>query len=182
MGVGVGTGKIVVEEELKPGMVYKLPPMTVLNTGDEYSFYETGVTYHQDQPERRPPEEWFSFNPRQFDLEPEEGQTVNMELAIPVRARPGEYFAYIEGRPIQDPNAEGSTQIKIAAAAKLYFTVAPGNVFQGIFYRLAAFWSDYAPWTYVVTIIILAVTSFYLFKRFFSFELNLRRKAGEKKE
>ena len=34
LGVGVATGKIVVEDKLRPGMIYNLPALTVLNTGD----------------------------------------------------------------------------------------------------------------------------------------------------
>ncbi len=39
IGVGVGTGKITIDENLKPGIIYKLPPLTVVNTGDEASDY-----------------------------------------------------------------------------------------------------------------------------------------------
>ena len=37
IGVGVGTGKIELDEILRPGLDYSLPPITVINTGDEAS-------------------------------------------------------------------------------------------------------------------------------------------------
>ncbi len=63
VGVGIGTGKIVVEDKLKPGEIYKLPSVAVLNTGDEPGEYEVGITYHEKQPELLPPEGWFNFKP-----------------------------------------------------------------------------------------------------------------------
>ncbi len=47
IGVGVGVGKIQVDEKLKPGMIYQLPSFTVLNTGGEPSDYEISIQYHE---------------------------------------------------------------------------------------------------------------------------------------
>lgn len=59
LGVGVGTGKITVDEDLKAGSIYAVPPVTILNTGDEPSDYELLITYHSDQQEIWPDKEWF---------------------------------------------------------------------------------------------------------------------------
>ncbi len=63
VGVGVNLGKIEIDEPLKPGGIYNFPSLGVLNTGDEPGDYEVEVTYHQDQTQLRPAQEWFSFDP-----------------------------------------------------------------------------------------------------------------------
>lgn len=175
IGVGVGTGKIQVDEQLKPGMSYHLPPLTVLNTGDEESDYETEVTYHQDQPEMKPEQSWFSFKPRKFHLEPSEVQLVEIQLDLPLKAKPGDYFAYLEGHPLKKSQA-GQTAIGVAAAAKLYFTVVPANIFQAIYYKVTAFWINNSPWTNIIA----GVVIFFLLKKFlkkrFKFQFNIQKK------
>ena len=46
LGVGIGSGKIEVREDLKPGMIYQLPGLSVFNTGDEEANYQMRVSYH----------------------------------------------------------------------------------------------------------------------------------------
>lgn len=49
IGVGVGIGKIVVDQPLKPGLIYTLPSLPVLNTGDEPAEYGVSIEYHEGQ-------------------------------------------------------------------------------------------------------------------------------------
>jgi len=145
LGVGIGTGKIVVEEKLRPGQIYELPPITILNTGDEKATYAVRTAYHEKQPEIAPPIEWFIFNPKEFELKPDESQVVDVKLNLPLRVEPGKYFAYVEGYP--DAKAKsGETKIGIAAASKLYFDVEPASIFDAIYFKIRSFWRVYAPW------------------------------------
>lgn len=174
IGVGVGTGKIQVEDKLKPGVIYELPPLTVLNTGDEESDYEINVSYHEKQPQLRPLQSWFIFSPQKFHLEPSKVQIVTIKLNLPIMTEPGDYFAYIEGHPVRKSVA-GNTTVGVAAAAKLYFTIIPGNFLEGIYYKIASFWKIYSPWpqlaTGAIAIILLLVVS----KKFFHIEINIRK-------
>jgi hypothetical protein len=181
IGVGVGTGKIQVEDELKGGMIYQLPPLTVLNTGDEPADYEVSVSYHQNQPELKPPGEWFSFQPNRFHLEAGEVQTIEINLNLPVRTEPGDYLAYLEGHPLKKSEA-GQTTIGVAAAAKLYFTVAPANFLQAIYYRLTTFWRIYSPWTNILAVLALGLAVLFVFKRFFKIQFGLSRKKKTSKD
>ena len=181
IGVGVGTGKIQVEDQLKPGVIYELPPLSVINTGDEPSNYEVDVTYHENQPELRPPKSWFSFSPREFYLEPGDVQIVDVKLNLPVRSQPGDYFAYLEGRPAKKVDGGGNTTIGVAAAAKLYFTATPGNIFEGLYYKALTFWQVYSPWTERAAIAIILVGAFLIFKRFFNININFKPKTNEDK-
>lgn len=181
IGVGVGTGKIYLKEDLRPGMRYELPPVSVLNTGDEEGDYEVVVTYHQDQEQYEPAEEWFTFSPQKFHLKPEDVQSVEISMTLPIKTIPGDYFAYIEAHPFKKSKS-GDTTIAIAAATKLYFTVAAANIFQGIYYRALSIWRQYQPWTNIVAVLVLIVVAVSVFRRIFNVQIRLTRKkkSGEK--
>jgi hypothetical protein len=182
IGVGVGTGKIQVEDELKPGIIYELPQLTVINTGDEPSDYEVAISYHEQQPELQPPLDWFVFSPQNFSLEPGKVQVVEVRLDLPLRIEPGDYFAYLEARPLKKAQS-GETSIGVAAAAKLYFTVIPGSFLEGVYFKIISLWNLYSPWPQRLIGGVVAITLLFLFKRFFNIEINLKkpsRKTGQR--
>jgi len=147
IGVGVGLGKIQIDEKLSPGGIYKLPTLPVLNTGDEAGEYKVEVTYLSDQPELRPDPSWFSFTPQSFTLDASGSQLVNVSLSLPVDMRPGNYFAFLEAHPVA--RGEGVT-IGVAAATKLNFTVKPAGVLGAAFERMRSLLEKNAPASYIV--------------------------------
>lgn len=173
----MGTGKIQVEDKLKPGTIYELPPLTVLNTGDEESDYEVSVSYHEKQPQIMPPNAWFIFSPQKFHLEPGKAQTVEIKLDLPVRTEPGDYFAYLEGHPAKKGQS-GNTTIGVAAAAKLYFTVVPANVFEGVYYKVASFWKVYSPWPQRFLLLAAVILLLRIFGKFFNIQIGLKKPAA----
>jgi hypothetical protein len=179
IGVGVNTGKIQVDEKLKAGMIYELPPITVINTGDEPSEYETSVAYHQGQPELRPKQTWFVFTPQKFYLEPGKAQLVEIKINLPLKIEPGDYFAYLEGKPTITTE-KGGTTIGLAAASKLYFTVIPANILYGVYYKIVTFFNVYAPWPQRVLLILLIIGAIVLFKKFFNFQINFKKPFDKK--
>lgn len=181
IGVGVGAGKIKVDENLKPGTIYQLPVLTVLNTGDESSDYEVSITYHEKQPENMPPQNWFIFSPQKFSLDPGKSQPVNIKLNLPVSSKPGDYFAYLEARPVKKTEL-GNTTVGIAAATRLYFTVVPANVFEGIYYKAVSFWNVYAPWPKRIVVGFSIIIIILLFKRFFNVQIDFRKKPSNKEK
>jgi len=175
IGVGVGTGKIRVEDQLKPGMVYHLPKLSVINTGDEEAQYAVTVTYHQDQEQLEPSVEWFDFSPDNFKLKPGEAKVVEIKLSLPVKTEPGDYFAYLEAYP--DIKAEsGNTSIGVAAASKLYFTVVPGNIFQGFYYKMLYFWKTYHIFIKVIVIGVIVVYGIKFAKKFLNIDISVKKK------
>jgi P pilus assembly chaperone PapD len=173
IGVGVGTGKIQVDQKLKAGLIYTLPSITIINTGDEPSEYGVGIQYRENQPELKPQKEWFFFEPQNFHLEPGQTQTVQIKLTLPIKgATPGNYFAFLQGFPVNKAQA-GSTSVGVAAAAKLYFTVAPANFFAGLYYRCLSLCIKYSPWSYVIIAVILAAIFISLLRRYFSFNIGI---------
>lgn len=175
IGVGVGTGKIQFEKPLKPGGNYSLGTLGVLNTGDEAGDYEIEITYHQDQTQLKPPQKWFSFDPPRFYLNPGELKNVIIRLNLPVKTKPGDYFAFVEAHPLMKPT-EGGATIGVAAAAKLYFSVAPANIFQGIYYWIVAFLTKHSPWTWIILVLIIGAVIVLLVKRFVKFNIAVSRK------
>lgn len=178
MGVGIGTGKIYVDQSLKPGLIYTLPPLVVINTGDEASDYSVTAQSRENQEQLKTAKEWFSFEPETFHLDPNQSQVVTIRLTLPVKGvKPGDYFAFLQAFPVQKTDVVGAS-VNIAAAAKLYFTVVPTNFFAGIYYRLISLMALYNPWSYVVLFTILAVILIMILRRFISFNIgiNLKKK------
>ncbi|MBT4350012.1 hypothetical protein HOD19_04555 [bacterium] len=176
IGVGVGTGKIIVDGELHAGTIYQVDPVTVLNTGDEPSDYELAITYHSDQQEMWPDGEWFSFSPSTFHLKPGEVKVVDINLNIPIKAVPGNYFAFVEAHPVVLANTTGGARINVAAATKFYFSIAPDNIFQGMYYRILSLFHNSAPWGYIILAVIVMAILLTIFKKHFKFNLSVKRK------
>lgn len=160
-GVGVGTGKIIVEKPFKSGVIYDLPKLTVLNTGDEEGVFKVGISYKTGQKELEVSKDWIEFSETSFTLKPGEAKQVSVRAKIPLKSTPGDYFCYLEASLNNNPQA-GVASVGIAAAAKLYFKVAPSNVFEGIYYRVISLWKNYLPWTNIGlgTIVIFIIISF----------------------
>ena len=175
LGVGIGTGKIQVDTLMKPGIIYEIPSIAVINTGDEAANYMATVTYHQDQKELRPEKGWFDFSPREFRLEPGELKQVNINIDLPLKVTPGDYFAYLEARPVNTVS-QGQTQVGIAAAAKLYFTVVPANVLQGVYYKAISLWKVYAPWPQRAAVVLGLIILFAIAKKFLHIEVKKSKK------
>jgi len=170
IGVGVGNGKIQVDKPLKAGGIYDLPILPVLNTGDEPGEYGVSIEYQENVPQMRPDRAWFHFEPQSFYLEPGQVQIVKITLTLPTKTQPGDYFAYLEGHPVKKSVA-GQTSIGVAAAAKLYFTVAPANIFQGIYYRFISLYTRYYPYDMITLAVLLAVVLILIFRKHFKFQI-----------
>jgi hypothetical protein len=173
VGVGVSLGRIEIDDELSPGGRYRLPTLSVVNTGDESGDYEVVVSYAHDQNEKRPPEGWFEFQPQRFFLKPGGSQAVAISVTLPTGAGPGDYFAFIEVHSI--PAREGVT-VGVAAATKLSFTVKPSNVFSAWLLRISNFFEDGAPWSYLIPSALLALILLYLLRRYIRVRLSVERR------
>lgn len=174
VGVGVGTGKIEFDKPLKPGGLYTLPVLTVINTGDEAGDYGVSIEYQTGKLD--PPREWFVFKPAKFYLEAGQSQVVEVQTNIPPKANPGDYFAFLSAHPIEKTDTPGGAKVEISAAAKMYFTVAPANIFQGILYRLNSLWFKYAPWTYIFAAALLLSIVLAILNRFITLNIGIGKK------
>ncbi|PIT96520.1 hypothetical protein COT82_02835 [Candidatus Campbellbacteria bacterium CG10_big_fil_rev_8_21_14_0_10_35_52] len=174
VGVGMGAGEIRVDEPVKLGGIYELPSVRIFNTGDEITTYGMGVAFHQDYHQLRPDKNWFSFNPSTFTIHPGESQEVSITMIVPLKVAPGDYFSFIESGPVPT-NAPG-TSIGVAVGTKLYFTLAPANIFQAIGFRISSFFKTYSPWSWGGLGFIAFIGLLFIFKKFFSFNIAMRKK------
>lgn len=175
IGVGIGTGKIVYPDPMKPGAIYTLPSIAVLNNGDETAIYGMSVSQLKDQPQIVPNYEWFAFGEDKFVLQPNEAKNISVKLSLPLKVKPGDYFCYLVAQPVQ-ASTPGSATIGVAAAAKLYFTVMPSNVFQAVYYRVSTLIYRGAPWTYIVFGVIALAVLIKVLGQFISFDIGIKRK------
>jgi hypothetical protein len=165
VGVGIMPGIIRVDEPLLPGGHYNLASVQVLNTGNESSDYGVELASMAEQEELQPPADFIILSPTSFHLEPGANQVVSLSLDIPLKAKPGDYLAYIEAHPVATGGG-GGMQIGVAAATKLYFTVKPANVFVGVANSVANFFTRTAPGSYIVLgVIVLGLVVFFLRRR-----------------
>ncbi len=170
-GVGIAPGVIRVDEPLFPGSYYKLPSLQVVNTGSAASQYEVGLASVAGQEELQPTEDFLSFSPRSFYLEPGASQAISLNLNIPTRAKPGNYLAHIEAHPVA--TGAGGTSIGIAVATKLFFTIKATNIVFSIAYSIAGFFTSNAPVSYIVPgVIVLGLIIFFL-RRHIKLEIRL---------
>ena len=179
IGVGVGLGKVQIDEALSPGGIYNLPSLPVLNTGDEDGIYEVEVTYLSEQEQMRPASEWFSFSPQSFPLTAGASQLVDISLTLPVDARPGDYFAFLEAHPVAE--GEGVT-IGVAAATKLNFTIEPKGVLGAAIERIRSLIEANRPVAYALGGLAALLIVYSLGKRYLDVKVGLKKPKEEKKE
>ncbi len=177
VGVGMGAGEIRVTQPIKPGGMYTLPSLRIFNTGDEVTVYGMNIAYHQDHPELRPQKDWFSYNPTTFTINPGESQEVEITMMVPVKTEPGDYFAFVESGPVA--TGEPGTSVGVAVATKLYFNVVPANIFEAISYRVSTLFAAYAPWSWIGLGVSIMLLLGYFFRKFFSFNISLRKQKTE---
>lgn len=177
IGVGVGIGKIQVDEILKPGQTYHLPQLPVINTGDESINYKVSIEYRDNIKELRPDKKWINFYPDSFNLEPGKVQMVNVSIDLPINAKPGDYFTFLQAQPVKNDTGDGSnTSINIAAAAKLYFTIVPANIFMGVYYKMESLWEKFYPWDLIIVLLIIFIILVYIFRKKFNIQISLKEK------
>ena len=182
IGVGVGLGKIILEEPLQLGKIYDLPSLPVINTGDEPADYTVGVEYSGNAAVLRPSRSWFGFEPAEFHLNPGEVQLVSIRLTLPLgEAEPGDYFAYLQGRPVYKTES-GGTRIGIAAATKLSFSTVPSNFLQALRYRVKDLIEIYSPWSYILPILVVLAVFLGIVQRFAHLNLRVGIERSQKKE
>lgn len=176
VGVGVGAGEIHITEPIHPGGIYTLPELRIFNTGDETTTYKMDIAYHQDHPEHRPASSWFTFDPLTFTLDGGNSQEIKVGMTVPVKAEPGDYFAFIESGPVTATASSSGTSVGVAVATKLFFTVEPANLWEGILYRVSSFLKNNSPWSWIGLAVLSCIILFTLFVRFFSFNVSLKKK------
>ncbi len=173
-GVGVTVGSIQIDQKLSSGGSYNLPSIGVINTGHDASDYSVRISTRADQEELRPSEDWFSFSPEEFFLEPGGTQTVSIRVKIPITARSGDYFALVMASPARAEDA--GVVIGIAAATKLNFTVQSSNRIIGTARWIYTRLSDSSPYSWIIIGLIIVLPLGYWFRKRLRFNISLEKR------
>jgi hypothetical protein len=170
-GVALDLGKLEIAQTLTPGGGYRLPPIGVRNPGDEMTTYRMVVSSVQGQAGIPVPEDWFEFAPREVTLEPGETEKVQARLNLPTGADPGDYEGLLAAQIVTE--GEGA-QVGAAAAAKVTFEVEAATLLGAYWHKLSTWFSDNAPWTWLVPALLASALVARQFRRNFAFRLEKR--------
>ena len=172
-GVGVTVGSIQIDQTLSSGGSYNLPSIGVINTGHDAADYKVRISSVADQEELVPSNDWFTFTPEEFMLEPGGTRTISIRVKIPITAQSGDYFALVEASPIRPET--GGVVISIAAATKLNFTVQSSNriiaTARWVWTRL----SDWSPYSWIVIGIVVLGPLAYFIGRRVQFNVSMKK-------
>jgi hypothetical protein len=174
-GAAIDLGRIAIQQKLTPGGSYRLPTMGVRNPGTETTTYELKASALQAEGRDRPPEDWFAFSPSRLTLRPNETRSVRVRIQLPTRADPGDYVALVGPQIVTNG---GGAQVGAAAASRVTFTVEPATLLQAYWLKLKTFFSDRAPWSWLVPLLALAALLVWRFRARFS--LRIERRPSER--
>jgi hypothetical protein len=170
-GVALDLGRLEIAQTLTPGGGYRLPAIGVRNPGDEVTSYRLVVSHVQGQTGKPIPESWLRFEPRELTLKPGVTEKVQARLSLPTGADPGDYEGLVAAQIVT--KGEGA-QVGAAAAAKVTFSVEASTLLGAWWFRARTWFSDHAPWTWLVpTLLALALLGRQLGSRF-SFRVERR--------
>jgi hypothetical protein len=170
-GVAIDLGRIEIEQKLTPGGSYRLPVMGVRNPGTETTSYVLKASPVEVEEREAPPVDWFHFSPAKLTLKPNQTRPVKVRLELPTGAHPGDYVALVGPQIV----AEGDgAQVGAAAASRVTFSVEPATWLQAEWLKIKTFFSDHAPWSYVVPFVLLLALLAYRIRSRFAFRIERR--------
>ena len=144
----MNTGALAVETSLEPGKGYFLPKIGVINTGDEVTTYAMSIGFIAGQPERKPDDGWFSFNPQRFTLEPGQSRDIDVSLTVPTGANPGDYFVLVRAGTTSADG--GQARVGVAAATKVSFSIESSSWLDAQRRQVDRWLYVWSPWTYLI--------------------------------
>jgi hypothetical protein len=174
VGVAMDVGRIEVEQRLAKGGSYQLPMIGVRNPGTETASYQMSTGPLQGQGQRRPPPDWFTFQPERFTLEPGATIPVRVGLEIPTDADPDDYYALLRAEVVSQG---AGAQVGAAAAAPLTFTVEPSTILEAWLLRGQRALEDWAPWSYLIMAALVVAAMIRWLRRRYRLGLRVERRS-----
>jgi hypothetical protein len=170
-GVAIDLGRIEIEQKLTPGGSYRLPVMGIRNPGSEVTSYALKASPLRLKGKEAPPESWFRFSPAKLTLKPDQTRAVKVRIELPTGADPGDYVALVGPQIVT--RGRGA-QVGAGAASRVTFTVEPATWLQAEWLKFKTFFSDGAPWSYVLPLVLLLTLLAYRVRRRFAFRIERR--------
>lgn len=149
LGVGTTTPRIVIDQAVHPGGVYRLPPIPVLNTGTERVVIAVFPDRASKQTERVADPRWIRVTTPPTAVEPSSSALFDSVLTVPFNAAPGTYQVLVVGQP--SVAAQGGAP-NIQVGTKVVFKVVAANWLTALWWRLVSLLNLWAPWSYALLI------------------------------
>jgi hypothetical protein len=127
IGVGIQAGPVLMSGAAHPGGSYDLTPVYVINTGTEPETVALRVERISPGHGMTVPASWVRATGPAVTLAHNQSARIQLELAVPDTARPGQYFSDVVAKGSAGI-AAGQANLAVAAATNLEFRVAPGVV------------------------------------------------------
>lgn len=126
IGVGVQGAPVRLRTVARPGSSYALPPVYVVNTGTQDESISMRIQRLSHGPGRTVPPSWIHFTGNGMQLPARKSARIPLELVVPASAAPGKYLSdvVVVGSAAI---AVGKTNLGVAAATKLEFSVGQGS-------------------------------------------------------
>jgi hypothetical protein len=154
VGVAVDLTEIRVDQALDPGSAYQLPAIVVRNAGDVSTSYAMSAGGVETDDRLDPLDEWFRFEPADFELDPGETRQVEIHVALPEDADAGAYFGLLRAEVASD--GVGAL-VGVAAAARLEFEVVERGDLGSIARSIAELVASWMPWSLILPLVAIAV-------------------------
>jgi hypothetical protein len=169
-GLKIDNDKIIIKEPLQAGEIYKSSSVLISNNGGQEAHYHLTVNHDDVQQEIKLEEEWLNFSANNFDLKPNQEKEVVIFLNLPIRIKAGNYFTLIDVYPI---DMKGDVYLDKSESIRFYFSVTEVNLFQGIYYKVITFFTEYSPASYIIAIISLIMISLWILSKKFRLKIRL---------
>jgi hypothetical protein len=147
IGVGTTTPRIVIDQDVQPGGIYRLPAIPVINTGTERSDFRVFVDRASKQSQLFADPRWITVSPGTVSIEASQSALINATIQVPLTVRPGEYQALIVAQPLV-PGASADTP-NVQVGTKVVFRIVQSNVLVALYWRIRSLADLWAPWSYV---------------------------------
>jgi hypothetical protein len=148
LGVGTTTPRIVIDQDVRPGGVYRLPPIPAINTGTEREVIRLSADRASEQTELYADPRWIGISPGSVTLEPSGTALFDATLTLPLVVEPGTYQALIVAEPSVPGDAGSRPNIQVGT--KVVFRVVPSNWFMALLWRLYSLLLLWSPWSFIV--------------------------------
>lgn len=170
-GVAVDLGKIEISSALAPGGTYKLPTLGVRNPGTEAAWFTLGAGGTGADGTLPLSQEWFSFSPARFQLQPGESVPVAIDLHLPAGVEPGHYEGLLRAELV--PETTGAV-VGAAAGARLSFEVKASGSVESHLRELLGLLAGVPGWFYGALVLSIAAVGLRVLSRRFSIRLERR--------
>lgn len=165
IGVGTTTPRIVIDQDVQPGGIYRLPVIPVINTGTERSDFKVFVDRASKQSELFADPRWIRVTPGTVSLEASRSALINATITVPFLARPGDYQTLIVAQPIV-PGASANMP-NVQVGTKVVFRIVQSNPWAALYWRIRSLLELWAPWSYIVLALLFVLPlAWYLARRY----------------